>query len=427
MIRTTNHTLKFTNVNKLNNLSKFIDECSIVATTYLNYLWDNKICFIINDKTECFDIKNNILNIPSMLSNVEVEKYIENFNSILSGRVKKCILTQILGIIKASTEKQRKRLYMYEKQCNEGKFNQLLLNKINVNVPQKPNINNINFEFNSICVDNKITNNHFNSFIQLKSLGKSFSKIKLPIKFHRNNKKYINWTMKNSFLIGKDFINIRWEKEEVIMKNEGITVGIDQGMKTVLTLSDKQVTKTNKDGYDLDKIITIMSRKRKGSKSFKKCQEHRKNYINWSINQLNFDNIKQVNFETIYNISYKNPTCRKLSSWTNTIIRDKLEDRCTLLGVQVQHQSPTYRSQRCSNCSLVRKSSRKGKVYLCPECGLEIDADYNASLNHEVALPDIPWKLRKLNLNRKGFYWKEDGFYDLNGVVLTVPLDPIIN
>ncbi|KKN16280.1 hypothetical protein LCGC14_0977350, partial [marine sediment metagenome] len=37
-------------------------------------------------------------------------------------------------------------------------------------------------------------------------------------------------------------------------------------------------------------------------------------------------------------------------------------------------------------------------------CGLELDADYNASLNHQHDLPDIPHALRKLNLNRKGFF-----------------------
>jgi hypothetical protein len=74
---------------------------------------------------------------------------------------------------------------------------------------------------------------------------------------------------------------------------------------------------------------------------------------------------------------------------------------------------------------LVRKSNRKGKIYICG-CGYSDDADYNASCNHEQNLPIIPVKLRKLNLNRKGFYWKESGFYDLTGVVLTVPLDPII-
>jgi hypothetical protein len=42
-----------------------------------------------------------------------------------------------------------------------------------------------------------------------------------------------------------------------------------------------------------------MTRKQKGSKSFKRTSNHRKNFINWSINQLNLDNIKEIGLERI--------------------------------------------------------------------------------------------------------------------------------
>jgi hypothetical protein len=48
-------------------------------------------------------------------------------------------------------------------------------------------------------------------------------------------------------------------------------------------------------------------------------------------------------------------------------------------------------------------------------CGNVIDSDYNAALNHEIELPEIPYDIRKLNLNRKGFYWLETGIFDLDG------------
>lgn len=58
-------------------------------------------------------------------------------------------------------------------------------------------------------------------------------------------------------------------------------------------------------------------------------------------------------------------------------------------------------------------ANRKGKIYSCKHCGNEMDADLNASLNHAIDLPDIPYTLRKMKINRgNGFYWKPDGFYD---------------
>ena len=419
MIKTTNHTLKFSNKNKLDKLSSFIDEYRRVTKLILDDIWTNGYTWEIDGKIHTFNVEKDLLEHPNF---IDYNKF--KIETTLSARALSSLVTQLAGIIGASVEKQRKRMYMFDLQCNENKYNELLYRKICANKPQKPFVDNLNPELSSKCVDWQ-ESGYFNGFLRLKSIGE-IGHIKLPIKFHKHSIKYVDWTKLNSYLIGKDFINIRWEKDIPKLKEDGRIVGVDQGVKTCLTLSDGQITQTNKDGWNLDKILDEMTKKKKGSKSFKKCQDHRKNYINWSINKLNLINVKQINLEEIWNIGYKNKSSRKLRCWTNTLIRDKLESKCELLGVQVQHQSPTYKSQRCSGCGMVRKSSRKGKNYLCPNCGLEIDADFNASQNHEQVLPDIPIKLRKLNLNRKGFFWKETGFYDLNGVELRVPLDPII-
>jgi hypothetical protein len=68
----------------------------------------------------------------------------------------------------------------------------------------------------------------------------------------------------------------------------------------------------------------------------------------------------------------------------------------------------------------VHKSNRKGELFYCLDCGYDSDSDYNASLNHEQFLPDPPIWLRYLKLNRKGFYWLPDGFFDLDSQELRV-------
>ena len=228
--------------------------------------------------------------------------------------------------------------------------------------------------------------------------------------------------MKSSFLIGDNWINFRWETS-IEKKQNGLTIGADQGKKDVVTLSNGVVPpKENNHGKSLDSIMLSLSACKKGSKRFKRKQSERKNFINWSINQLNFKDVKQLNLEKVWNIGYKNKTSRLMSHWTNTLIRDKLKSKCELLGVQVIEQSCTYRSQRCSSCGMVRKSQRKGKTYTCKECGLKIDSDLNAALNHEISLPDVSWELRREQRNRIGFYWLESGFFDFNRVQFTVEL-----
>jgi transposase len=318
---------------------------------------------------------------------------------------------------------------MYEKLKTDGIIpSKAFMKKLIDNKPVKPNLDKINLELNSICCNfKKCDKGKFNGFIELYCLGKTYGKIRIPVKFHRHNKKYSSWNLKNSFLISNKFIDFRWEKSDEKVKTEGIIVGCDQGIKDVVVLSDGQKPpQLNQNRYSLDSIMKKLSKQKKGSKAFKKTQDHRKNFINWSINQLNLNNIKQINLEKIYNINYKKRSSRYLKHWTNALIRDKLKNLCELSKVLIKEQESTYKSQRCSECGMVRKSNRKGKLYSCINCGNIIDADLNASLNHEIELPEVSYEMRNLNLNRSGFFWKPEGFFNLNGEVFTVPLNPSI-
>lgn len=52
-----------------------------------------------------------------------------------------------------------------------------------------------------------------------------------------------------------------------------------------------------------------MAKKKKGSKSFRRSQKERRNYINWSVNQLftyiEEENISVMKCEDIKNLRYK--------------------------------------------------------------------------------------------------------------------------
>ena len=184
----------------------------------------------------------------------------------------------------------------------------------------------------------------------------------------------------------------------------------------MLTLSDEQTTnETCIHGHSLKSILQKMCRQKRGSKAFKRSQSHRTNFINASINKLDFSGIKQINLERIWNIGYKSKSSSLLSHWTNTTIRDKVQSKSTRDGVHLIEQDSTYRSQRCSCCGMVRKNNRKGKTYTCYGCGYIGDSDVNAAKNHSIYLPEIPYKLRISKSNKSGFYWIEDGFFDLLG------------
>ena len=401
MIRISKHTTRFNNINKQNLLNEFIDEYKQAIEFYINHLFP-LITYETYETPKFISTKHTFPN-----------------NTKLSQRALKCAATQACGMINAQTAKPRKVIYTINKLQKENKDVSNLQKWLSNYKFSKPKINdNYKCELNSICCDLKQSKNFL--FLQLKSLGKYYGKIRIPLKQHkRSNKWKAQGITLNSFLVSKNYVDIRYEIE-TSLKEEGKVVGADQGKNTCLSLSDGQVTKTNKHGYDLNSILDLMSKRVKGSKGFKRCQEHRKNYINWSINQLNFQDIKKINLERLKDVRRGKSNSRLMSHWTYTLIKDKLVRVGEEQKVFVVEQSCVYRSQRCNQCGMVRKSNRIGKLYCCNSCGYVGDADINASLNHEIDLPDVDY-LRGKNYNLEGFYWKPSGVYDFCHEEITVP------
>jgi len=68
-----------------------------------------------------------------------------------------------------------------------------------------------------------------------------------------------------------------------------------------------------------------------------------------------------------------------LNSWGFYQLRQYIEYKCELNGVEVFAIDPRYTSQDCSGCGSRTKCS--GKAYQCKACGLQIHRDENASYN----------------------------------------------
>ena len=402
------------NTNKKYNLEHFIDNYRNAVQFFIDYLWNNEISY--NDKI--FNREKDLLDCPSFISTKDIE-----YETVLSERAIKCAATQACSIVGGTVEKRKKRLYVLNKLKQEGKdvsHIQKVLDKQPINKPEVPQ--DFKCELNSICCDFIETPNSFDGFLQLKSIGKQYGKIRIPIKFHRQSNKWKKQgTLKPSFLVASQYINMRWEIEFPDKKEDGETVGADSGLTTCLTLSDGQVTQKCPHGHDLHSISEKLSRRKWGSKGFQRTQKHRENYVNWSLNQIDFSNIRQINLEEIYDINRGRNTSRLLKHWKNTLISDKLEKIGEESGVQIKLQSNAYRSQRCSSCGYVNKSNRNKKVFLCKMCEHTDDADLNASLNHLEELPRLSKDSLLSELSKGcGFYWLPQGLFDLEGEEFTV-------
>lgn len=417
MIRSTKHTLKYTNSKKLKSIILFLSQYNIAVQEYVDFIWSNKI--YQKDKL-VLDIQNNILNTLSYIDyNLIVSK------SNLSARALSSAATQACSIVSGVIRRKSKHLYVANKllsENNTNKYNIIKQKLDNIKIT-KPTINNIKAELSSKLVDIKYDKTSFDCFVRLKSLGDTYNHIKIPIKFTKQDLKWNKGKLLGSILLSNNSIEFRYNIVNPILKTTGIIVGIDTGVNSVVTLSDKQVSKTTDNhGYSFSSILDKLSNKKKGSKAFKRVQDHRKNFINWSINQINLSNIKQINLEHISNLFYKNKTSIKLKGFTNSLIEEKIKRYSEEAGVQLLLKNSVYKSQRCSNCGLVYYLSRKGKVFHCRGCNYTDDADYNSSINNSLELPNIPNFIIDQKLNRKlGFYWKLDGIFDIDSQEFRVP------
>lgn len=431
IVRSSNHLLKHANTNKRLEVKEFIQEYRRVAQLYMDYIWEYGVTLEYQKKGQGVYLKfdaDTHLNCVSQLSTVELDKSI-NLVSFLTSRVKKCVITQVLGVARGTVEKQKKRQYVANL-CREQKKKvpKKLRKALRKNKPVRPDVTQINPELNSVCLDYKKDDRKcFDGWLRVKSFTnkeRNYS-IKLPIREHRHSKLLkSNGKIMSSFLLREDSVDIRWEITP--KSNTGTQiVGADPGLNTVLSLSDRQFT-PEKDchGHSLVSIVKKIARKEKGSKAIKKACDHRKNFINWCGNQLDFSNIKELRYERNKNVrKYKSSYhSSSLTHWTYTLINSKVESKCELEEVLLVQESSAYYSQRCSQCGWVQKSNRDGKCFSCKNCDYVDDADFNSSYNHQQELYELPYGFWKLKLNILGFFWKKDRVFNDTGEELAVPL-----
>ena len=157
---------------------------------------------------------------------------------------------------------------------------------------------------------------------------------------------------------------------------------MDCGYKKLFVTSENQIL-----GKDLESKIVKISRKKQGSKGFKRALAERNDYINKEIKQLNLSTIKDVVVEDLKNVKHNSKSkirkefMNKLQRWIYAKALNRLEMNCEVGGVHCHRINPAYSSQECSSCHYIHRSNRISELFKCGRCGHTSDADYNASLN----------------------------------------------
>jgi IS605 OrfB family transposase len=250
-----------------------------------------------------------------------------------------------------------------------------------------PNLNNLSINLTDEFF-NMQSGNHFDSFINLKlpyfnDKGTRALQINIPLNNHKHSNKLISegYKLRSNIQIKKInnnyYITLIYYKENINKRTEGSSIGFDMGYNKLLCDNN-----SNKYNGNLSEIYDKISRKKQGSKSFKKSLSHRDNEINRICNELPLKDVKDLIIEDLKSVkSNKKYYNNKIQRWSYPKTINKLERICDEYGINMVKVSPSYTSQTCSACGHIDKDNRKGETFHCLVCGYENDADVNASIN----------------------------------------------
>ena len=254
--------------------------------------------------------------------------------------------------------------------------------------------------------------------VKLEKISESTKKNKVKlnwIKLAEKNKiptdcKYMNPRVTFDGLNWWISVGIEYDNSTVIPMNDGI--GIDLGVKDLAICSDghtyKNINKTNKvkkmekKRRRLQRKISrkYLKNKKGGSycktrniiKSEKKLLKVNKNLTNIRHNYLHQTTTEIVNRKPMF-IVLEDLNVKGIMK--NKHLSKAIQEQCLYeFKRQIQYKSSWNNikfieadrffpsSKLCSSCGCINKNLKlSDRIYICPDCGNEIDRDYQASLN----------------------------------------------
>ena len=290
LIRVSRHTQKYTNKDKLALCSKIMSDFKDLVQLYLN---------LIHSKE---------LPLKALLAS----SHLPILNDIVQSKWRNLAYKEASAIYRGLLEKWKKY---------KNKFS-------------LPKIQTQNINLNPDLWDIEYTpNGEFDGFVRIKSpylqQGKKRTiKFNVPFKFHKQSNQFRDngWTMNLTIRLTKNDLCFYWNKEEDEKRTEGTQIGIDCGYKKLIACSDGDIY-----GSELEEVYKKISRKKQGSKAFKRALIERDCLTNKAVNDFfkEHSNVKDVICEKLKYVKHKSKYSKKfnnkLQRWSYTKTLNRLE------------------------------------------------------------------------------------------------------
>lgn len=198
---------------------------------------------------------------------------------------------------------------------------------------------------------------------------------------------------------GKWFVSIRVQQEIEVPENQGPSIGVDLGIKNLVTLSDGQTVEgpkaLKKKLSLLRRVNRKLARTQKGSKRRERVKKRlaRLHYKIKCIRSNSLHKLTTILAKTYGTIGIEDLNvsgmvrnrclARSISDMGFGEFRRQLEYKTIWYGSElVVHNRFFPSSKTCYNCGKVKESLKLSeRVYDCEYCGLTEDRDVNAAKN----------------------------------------------
>ena len=139
----------------------------------------------------------------------------------------------------------------------------------------------------------------------------------------------------------------------------------------------------------LKDLKNFNKKKLKVQKIFYRLNCIREDYDNKIIDEITRTKLKYITIEDlkVSNMMKNRHLSKAIQEQNFFAIRTKLINKCKERNIELRIVDTFYPSSKtCSCCGSIKKDLKlNNRIYKCSNCGLEIDRDYNASINLEKA------------------------------------------
>ena len=225
-------------------------------------------------------------------------------------------------------------------------------------------------------------------------INKEYKVMQSSLEFDKNNNLILNLTLDIPFKQEDEFI-------------DGRVLGVDLGVKypAYVCLSDDtykrehigealELIKQRKQYQDRrartqQQLKNVKGGKGRGKKlknldRLSECERNFAKTYNHMISKRIVEFAKKhkceyINMERLTKDGFSNSILR---NWSYYELQNMVEYKADRIGIKVRYVNPAYTSQTCSRCGHVDKENRQTQEkFICTNCGFELNADHNASIN----------------------------------------------